>query len=183
MSEKSKMIAGQPHFPMDEELTNDRNACKDLCFKLNHTLPSDTEAIQAILQQIFQKDELTGTVTPPFFCDYGYNITFGEIFFANYNCVILDSAPVTFGDRVFIGPDCGFYTATHPIDAKERGKGVELAKPITVGSDVWFGGGVHVMPGVTIGDDVVIGAGSIVTKDIPSHVVAVGNPCKVIRHL
>ena len=101
----------------------------------------------------------------------------------NHNCVILDGGKVEFGDNVFIGPNCGFYTAGHPIDAKLRNKGLEYVRPIKVGNDVWFGGNVVVLPGVTIGDNVVIGAGSIVTKDIPSKVVAYGNPCKVIRKI
>ena len=118
-----------------------------------------------------------------FWCDYGYNITFGENFFANHNLVILDCAKVTFGNNVFIGPNCGFYTAGHPIDFEQRNRGLEYAYPIKVGSNVWFGGGVQVMPGVSIGSNVVIGGGSIVTKDIPSNVIAVGNPCKVIREI
>ena len=129
-----------------------------------------------------------------FQCDYGYNISVGENFYMNHNCVILDGGKVEFGDNVFIGPNCGFYTAGHPIDAKLRNKGLEYVKPIRnkgleyvkpikVGNNVWFGGNVVVLPGVTIGDNVVIGAGSIVTKDIPSKVVAYGNPCKVIRKI
>ena len=116
-----------------------------------------------------------------FFCDYGYNISVGENFYANHNLVILDGAKVEFGDNVFIGPNCGFYTAGHPIDIKSRNEGIEYAKPIKVGNNVWFGGNVSVMPGVTIGDNVTIGAGSVVTKDIPSNCVAYGNPCKVKR--
>ena len=120
-------------------------------------------------------------ILAPFWCDYGYNIEIGENFFANHNCIILDCAKVTFGDNVFIAPNCGFYTAGHPIDAERRNQGLEYARPIKVGDDVWFGGGVQVMPGVTIGSNTVIGSGSVVTKDIPSGVVAAGNPCRVIR--
>lgn len=116
-------------------------------------------------------------------CDYGYNIHFGRNFYTNHNLVILDTATVKFGDNVFIGPNCGFYTAGHPVDVKQRNSGLEYAKPITVGNNVWFGGNVIVLPGVTIGDNTIIGAGSVVTKDIPANVIAVGNPCKVIKSI
>lgn len=119
----------------------------------------------------------------PFHCDYGYNIEIGENFFANYNCVILDGAKVTFGDNVFIAPNCSFYTAGHPIDVLQRNQGLEYALPIKIGNNVWIGGNVTVLPGVTIGDNTVIGAGSLVNKDIPSNVVAAGNPCRVIREI
>ena len=119
---------------------------------------------------------------PNFHCDYGFNISIGEMFYANHNLVILDCNKVSFGDNVFIGPNCGFYAATHPIDKDVR-KELEYSKPIKVGNDVWIGGGVTVLPGVTIGDNVVIGAGSVVTKDIPSNVVAYGNPCKVVKNI
>ena len=122
-------------------------------------------------------------IIAPFWCDYGYNIEIGDNFFANYNCVILDAATVKFGDNVIITPNCGFYTAGHPLDSERRSKGLEYAYPITIGDNVWFGGGVQVMPGVTIGSDTVIGSGSVVTKDIPEGVVAVGNPCRVIREI
>lgn len=120
---------------------------------------------------------------PPFWCDYGYNIELGEYFFSNHNLVILDGAKVTFGDNVFVAPNCGFYTAGHPVDAALRRQGIEYARPIRVGYDVWIGAGVHVMPGVTIGDNVVIGGGSVVVSDIPSNCVTVGNPCRPIRYL
>ena len=120
-------------------------------------------------------------IEPNFYCDYGYNIEIGENFYSNHNLVILDPAKVIFGDNVFIGPNCGFYTASHPLEAEERNKGIEMAKPIKVGNNVWFGGNVTVLPGVTIGDNCVVGAGSVVVKDIPANSVAVGNPCKLIR--
>ena len=117
---------------------------------------------------------------PNFYCDYGFNIEIGENFYSNHNLVILDANKVIFGDNVQIGPNCGFYISGHPLD-KETRKELEFAKPIKVGNNVWFGGNVCVMPGITIGDNTVIGAGSVVTKDIPANVVAVGNPCKVIK--
>ncbi len=122
-------------------------------------------------------------IEQPFFCDYGYNISVGKNFYANFNLVILDGAKVTFGDNVFIAPNCGFHTAGHPIDPVERNKGLEYARPITVGNNVWIGASVTVLPGVTIGDNCVIGAGSVVTKDITAGSVAVGNPCRVIRKI
>ncbi len=122
-------------------------------------------------------------VEQPFYCDYGYNISVGDRFYANHNLVILDEAEVTFGDNVFVAPNCAFYTAGHPLDAVERNRGIEYARPITVGNNVWIGGNVCVLPGVTIGDNCVIGAGSVVVKDIPANSVAAGNPCKVIKTL
>ena len=122
-------------------------------------------------------------IEPDFWCDYGYRIKVGENFYANHGLVILDGGGVTFGDNVFIAPSCGFHTAGHPIDFERRNQGLEYAYPIVVGDNVWIGAGVQVMPGVTIGSNVVIGGGSIVTKDIPSDSVAVGNPCRVIRKI
>lgn len=107
----------------------------------------------------------------------------GELYDANYGCVILDEAKVEFGDNVFVAPNCGFYTAGHPLDAATRNRGLEYARPITVGNDVWIGANVTVLPGVSIGDGCVIGAGSVVTKDIPARSLTVGNPCRVVRKI
>lgn len=125
----------------------------------------------------------TPVITAPFYCDYGFNISIGENFYTNHNVTILDGANVTFGNNVFIAPNCVFSTAGHAIDSEQRGRGLEIAQPITVGDDVWFGANVTVLPGVTIGSNTVIGAGSVVTKDIPSGVIAVGNPCRVMREI
>lgn len=122
-------------------------------------------------------------VQPPFYCDYGTNIIAGDNVFFNFNCVVLDVNQVKIGSRTLFGPNVQIYTATHPINYKERATGLEFAKPITIGEDVWIGGSVIICPGVTIGHRTVIGAGSVVTKDIPSDVFAAGNPCKVIREL
>mgnify|MGYP003372504010 CR=1 FL=1 len=126
---------------------------------------------------------LAKSIESPFLCDYGYNIIFRGRAFINFGCKILDEAKVIFGENAFIGPGCGFYTACHPLDHSKRNKGIEWAKPITVGNNVWLGGDVTVLPGVTIGDNSVIGAGSVVTKDIPANCVAAGNPCKKIREI
>lgn len=185
MTEKEKMIAGKVYNCLDEELSTALRKAKQLCHKYNDIFFEDEAAAKNIIDELLQAEHNDGycVFTPSFWCDYGFNIKVGKNFYSNHNLVILDCAEVRFGDNVFIGPNCGFYTAIHPIDAHQRNTGIELAKPIKVGSDVWFGGGVTVLPGVTIGDNVVIGAGSVVVKDIPSGVVAVGNPCKPIRKI
>lgn len=184
MTEKEKMLAGMMYDAgSDKELVAERLDCKELCREYNDLRPKDTAAREALLHRIFGYIGGDILVEQPFYCDYGYNIRVGRNFYANFNLVVLDEVPVTFGDNVFIAPNCGFYTAGHPINAVERSKGLEYARPITVGSDVWFGAGVSVLPGVTIGSNCVIGAGSVVVGDIPSDSVAVGNPCKVIRSL
>lgn len=167
----------------DPVLIAERLECKELCRDYNDLRPRDTEAREALLRKILGKTEEGLLIEQPFYCDYGYNIKVGNNFYANFNLVILDEAPVTFGDNVFIAPNCGFYTAGHPLDALERNKGLEYARSISVGDNVWFGAGVSVLPGVTIGDNCVIGAGSIVARDIPANSVAVGNPCKVIKKI
>lgn len=123
------------------------------------------------------------TVISPFFCDYGYNITVGDNFFANVNLVVLDGAKVTIGNNVFVAPNVGIYTAGHPLDAERRNAGLEYAFPVTIGDNVWIGAGVSILPGVTIGNNSVIGAGSVVVRDVPPYAVAVGNPCRVIKKI
>ncbi len=183
-TEKEKMLAGKIYDAnYDQELIDARADAKELCYDFNHARPSEEAKRQGIIRQLLGKTGNQFGITGPFYCDYGFNIEIGENFYANHNLVILDGAKVTFGDNVFVAPDCGFYTAGHPLDADRRNKGLEYAKPITVGNNVWFGGGVKVMPGVTIGDGAVIGGGSVVTKDIPANMIAVGNPCKPIREI
>lgn len=183
MSEKEKMINGEKYNPNVPELLNDRLHAKSLCQKYN-SLPANAQKEKLeLLKNLFAKTGRLLTIEPNFFCDYGYNIEFGENCYINHNSVILDCAKVKFGQNVLIGPNCGFYTAIHPINAEERNQWFEYAKPITVGDNVWFGGNVVVLPGVTIGSNTVIGAGSVVTKAVPDNVVAVGNPCKVIKNI
>jgi len=154
-----------------------------MCFELNSLPPKAAAEREKIIRRLFGKTGKTFSIVSPFFCDYGYNIETGENFFMNAECVVLDEARVVFGDNVFVAPQCGFYTAGHPLDVESRNKGLEYAKPITIGNNVWIGGRVCVMPGVTIGNNSVIGGGSVVVCDIPSGVLAVGNPCRVIRKL
>ncbi len=165
----------------DQELINARIKCADLCHELNHCKPSDAQKRNELLHQIFGKIAGDIVITSPFYCDYGSNITVGKNFYTNYNCVILDAAPVCFGDNVFIAPNCVCSTAGHPIDGEQRAQGLEIAKPIQVGNNVWIGANVSILPGVSIGNNVVIGAGSVVTKNIPDNVVAAGNPCHILR--
>ena len=184
MSEKDKMLAGELYDAnYDKELIKDRYKAKDICFEYNNLKPSDFEGKDKMIKKLFAKTGEPITVEQTFWCDYGYNIEIGNNFFLNHNCTILDAGKVIFGDHVFIGPDCGFYTVNHPFDVKKRNEGLEYAQPIRIGNHVWIGGGVRVMPGVTIGDNTIIGGGSVVTKDIPKNCLAFGNPCKVIRKI
>lgn len=184
MTEKQKRDAGMLYNPnYDKELGIEIFACKEKCDTYNKLPITSVDAKSKVLDEIIGSHKENMTILSPFWCDYGYNISLGENFFANHNLVILDGAKVSFGDNCFIAPNCSFYTAGHPMSVSERNEGLEYAKPITVGNNVWIGGGVTVLPGVKIGNNVVIGAGSVVTKDIPDGVVAVGNPCKVYRNL
>ena len=184
MDEKEKMLAGELYDAnYNEDLIKERYLVKDKCFEYNSIKPSNIELRKKLMKEILGKTKENFLIEQPFICDYGYNIEVGENFYSNHNLTILDGNKVIFGDNVFIAPNCSFYTAGHPLDAKRRNQGLEYAKPIKVGNNVWIGGNVVVLPGVTIGDNVVIGAGSVVNKDIPSNVVAVGNPCRVIKKI
>lgn len=183
MSEKEKMSEGKLYDPLDSELINERVKCKLLCQEYNNIKYDDIEKREDILKQILGKTKEKFFVEQPFICDYGYNIEIGEKFYSNHNLTILDCAKVTFGDNVFIGPNCAFYTAEHPLDAETRNKGFEYAQPITIGNNVWIGGGVNILSGLTIGNNVVIAAGAVVTKDIPSNVVIAGVPAKIIKRI
>ena len=155
--------------------------CKEILYDYNNLRPKELEKREEIIRKLFRKTGEEFLIESPFYCDYGFNITIGENFYSNHNLVILDGAEVIFGDNVFIGPNVGIYTAGHPIDVELRNKGIEYAKTIKIGNNVWIGGNVCIMPGVTIGDNVTIGGGTVVTKDIPSNVTAFGNPCKVYK--
>lgn len=167
----------------DKEIVESRTRCANLCYEYNNCRPSDTERQQELLAQILGSIKGTPVITAPFYCDYGFNISIGKNFYTNHNVTILDGAKVTFGDNVFIAPNCVFSTAGHAIDSAQRDSRLEIALPITVGDSVWFGTNVSVLPGVTIGSNTIIGAGSVVNKDIPGGVIAAGTPCKVIRKI
>ena len=181
-TEREKMVAGQLYDPQDAELVTARTRARDLLWNLNSTRESDSLIRACLLQELFGSVGEGVWLQPPFYCDYGTNIHLGEKVYFNFNCVLLDVCEIRIGDRTLFGPAVQIYAATHPLDPELR-KTRELGKPVTIGSDVWVGGGSIILPGVTIGDRTVIGAGSVVTKDVPEGVVAVGNPCRVMREL
>lgn len=182
--ELEKMMSGEPYDATGNTLLLDiLQDTQEMCRDYNNLRSSLQKEKDTLIKRILGKTGERLKVIQPFFCDYGFNIEVGEDFFANTGMVILDEARVTFGNHVFIGPNCSFYTPCHPLDVATRNKGVEWSLPITVGNNVWFGGNVTVCPGVTIGDGAVIGAGSVVTHDIPAGVVAAGNPCKIIKKI
>jgi len=178
MTEKERMLSGKLYRCDDQLRAEDMRKWR-LVQRLNQT--TDVEEVRGIFRELLGSIGADFWIQPPFYCDYGSNIHIGDHFYANYDCVILDPAPVTIGDHVFLAPRVCIYTAAHPIDAEVRNTELEYAKPVTIGSSVWIGGSTVINPGVTIGDNVVIGSGSVVTRDIPSGVVAVGNPCRVLR--
>ena len=184
MNERDKMLEGTLYDAnYDKSLIDERMKCKKLCYKHNTLSPEKMEDRQNLIKEILGSTKDNFLIEQPFICDYGYNIEIGENFYSNHNLTILDCNKVKFGDNVFIGPNCSFYCALHSLDIKTRNKGLEYAKPITVGNNVWFGGSVVVLAGVTIGNGAVIGAGSVVTKDVPDNVVVVGNPARIIKEI
>lgn len=184
MTEKEKMLSGMVYSAIDDQLLKELNEVKEIIHEYNALKPSQTLRRFQILKDLLghvADDEII--VNQPFYCDYGKQIRVGKRFFANFNLTVLDEALVTIGDDCFIGPNVSIYTACHSTDPVERNTRREWAEPVTIGDNVWIGGSVTILPGVTIGSNVTIGAGSVVTRDIPDNVVAVGNPCKVIKKI
>ena len=184
MTEKEKMLAGEIYSAVDPQLLEELAAARDVIHNYNLLRPSENqkklELLKGLLGHIGDDSII---INQPFRCDYGKQISVGKRFFANFNFTVLDEAKVTIGDDCFIGPNVSIYTACHSTDPVERNSRREWAEPVTIGDNVWIGGSVTILPGVTIGDNVTIGAGSVVTKDIPSNSIAVGNPCKVMKTL
>lgn len=184
MTEKEKMLSGQLYSAVDKELIKELNEVKNLIQQYNNILPTELEKRRQMINQILgEVADGAAFINQPFYCDYGKHIRVGKRFFANFHFTVLDEALVTIGDDCFIGPNVSIYTACHSIDPVERNSRMEWAQPVNIGHNVWIGGDVVILPGVTIGDNVTIGAGSVVTRDIPSRTVAVGNPCRVIKHI
>lgn len=174
-TEKEKMISGEFYNSLDEELVRLRTNVRNLTKEYNQS-PSPQ-----LLNKIFEQELDNVYIEPPFYCDYGINTIIEKNVYMNFNCIILDCAPIKIGENTKFGPNVQVYTATHPIDPIERTSGIEYAKAITIGKNCWIGGGSIILAGVTIGDNCTIGAGSVVTKTIPPNSIAVGNPCKVIK--
>lgn len=184
MTEKEKMLSGMVYSATDSQLIEELNKVKEIIHRYNSISPSDTSGRLDILKSLLGHigdDEVI--INQPFYCDYGKQISIGKRFFANFHFTVLDEAKVTIGDNCFIGPNVSIYTACHSTDPIERNTRNEWAEPVSIGNNVWIGGSVTILPGVSIGDNVTIGAGSVVVKDIPSDVVAAGNPCRIIKKL
>ena len=175
------MVSGREYDATHPYLLERLNATKDRIWEYNKMRPSMLKERNELLRGLLGKSDGDTFINQPFYCDYGSNIRVGRRFFANFNCTVLDEAPVTVGDDCFIGPNVSIYTACHSTDPIERNSRRECAKPVTIGDNVWIGGSVTILPGVTIGSNVTIGAGSVVVKDIPDGCVAVGNPCRVVK--
>ena len=180
-SEKEKMLRGDLYDPRDEQLSAERRRARLLTMALNDTSDEQQDERAKLIHQLIPNAGEGLWIEPPFHCDYGLNITLGDKVYFNFNCIVLDVAPVRIGSGVLFGPSVHIYTATHPLKSTDRRTGLEFAKPIEIGDDVWVGGGAIICPGVKIGARSVIGAGSVVTRDIPEAVIAAGNPCRVIR--
>lgn len=183
-SEKDKMLAGEPFRPWGPELDQDRAFLQPRLRLLNgerYAVPLQEN--EDLLKEILPNCPRGTIVRPPFYCDYGYNISCGEKVFINFNCVILDVGKVRIGSNVLIGPGVQIYAVAHPMDADERRRGEEWGEDVTIGDDCWIGGSAVICPGVTIGNRCVIGAGAVVTKDVPDDTVVAGNPARTIRRL
>jgi maltose O-acetyltransferase len=178
-----KMLAGEMYDPMDAILTQARKRAQRLCGQYNRLDPERVAERRAALTELFDSFGERSEVVAPFQCDYGCHIRVGMGTFLNFGCIVLDCAWITIGDRVMIGPSVQIYGAAHPVEADRRATGIEFARPVTIGDDVWIGGGAILCPGVTIGSGTTIGAGSVVRRDIPPNVVVAGDPCRLIRRL
>lgn len=183
MTEKDKMLLGQLYSAQDSILIHERKTAKLLTRLYNQTSEEELDKRNDYLKKLFGSVGKNIWIEPTFRCDYGYNIYIGDNFYANYDCILLDVCRITIGENVMFGPRVCIYTAAHPIDAEVRSNGLEYGKPVNIGNNVWIGGNTIINPGITIGDNVIIGSGSVVTKDIPSGVIAVGNPSKILREL
>jgi len=178
MTEKQKMLAGQPYDATDAELVALREAAASWMARYNAALSASAGEHRALLRQQLAMVGERAEIRPPFYCDYGFNLSIGPGVFLNFNCVVLDVTTVSIGAATQIGPAVQIYAADHPRDPIERRAGKELGRPVRIGENVWIGGGAIILPGVTIGDDAIIGAGSVVTRDVAPGVTVMGNPAR-----
>lgn len=185
MSQIERMLSGKLYSCLvkDQKREEMRKKCYEFLDEFNNTKFSEEEKRLKLVEKTFKKVGKNCCINKPFYCDYGANITLGDNFYANFDCVFLDVNEIIIGNNVFIAPRVSIYTAGHPIDKDIRNTQLEYGYKVIIGNDVWIGGNSVINPGVTIGDNVVIGSNSVVTKDIPSNVIAAGNPCKVIRNI
>ena len=183
MTDWEKMQAGEIYDDFAEDLFNRRVVAKKLFREYNRLGDDEVEARQDVMRRLFKSVGKNVWIEPDFRCEFGKNITIGDDVYINFGCVILDCGQICIGNNTLIGPNVGLFSGNHTTDAEERAAGGLVPKPITIGSRVWLCGNVTVTPGVSIGDDTIIGAGSVVTRDIPSGVIAAGNPCRVIRQI
>jgi maltose O-acetyltransferase len=181
-TEKQKMLAGEEYFPSNKQLQADRMNAKTICHYFNQLAPNQFKQGMKALKGLLGSTQ-SFWIEPQFYCDYGYNIHLGKQFYANHGCIILDGASVIIGDDVMLAPGVLISTATHPLDATMRKKGIETAHAITIGNRVWIGMGAKILPGVTIGDNAVIGAGAVVNKSVAANTVVAGVPATVIKEL
>ena len=183
MTQKERRLAGLPYKAWLDGLSEERMACRRKLHAFNLLPPDEEEQAQRLLLELLGKTGRDPWINAPFHCDYGWNIEVGDNFFANYNLTILDVGKVTIGSNVQFAPNVSIYTAGHPLHPDSRNSGYEYGLPVTIGDNVWIGGNVVLLPGVTVGSNSVIGAGSVVSRDIPEWVVAVGSPCRVVRRI
>lgn len=181
MNHKERMLSEKLYKANDSNLWNEREFASSLFYEFNNCQSNEINKMDEILRKLFGSSGKNIRVKPPFHCDYGYNIHVGDSFFANYNCIILDVAPVYIGNNVKLAPNVSIFTAAHPIHPTVRVTDYEFGIQIRIGDNVWIGGNTVINPGVFIGENCVIGSGSVVCNDIPANCVAAGNPCKVIR--
>lgn len=182
-TEKEKMLAGELYIPEDKQLVEERLEARRLTRLYNETKETESKERYDLLKQLLGKAGQELTIEPNFHCDYGSNIYLGERFFANFGCVFLDVCEIHIGDNCMLGPAVQLYTATHPLEADLRNSGVESAKPIRIGNNVWIGGSAIINPGVTVGDNAIIASGAVVTKDVPAGAIVGGNPAKIIKYV
>lgn len=182
-TQRQRMLAGEHYMADDAELNAARQRARGLLARFNASGPEAFAERRALLQDLFARFGKGSVVNPSFRCDYGFNISVGSNSFFNFDCVLLDCNRIDIGDDVQFGPGVHIYTAAHPVDAQARRSGAEFALPVAIGSGAWLGGRAVVCPGVSIGENTVVGAGSVVVRDLPPNVLALGNPCKVVRSL